>query len=135
MKKYLNPLVITGLTALVITGSTLFVDVYRAYWGDESIWWTPLHLALPLEKTRDQLEIYLGDTLLQQALTQHQLFAVDPDGQQYPVVADDIQVRLNNWFEVKANLLSRVVFLGVPFGAALALFLVGLGQTFSKTKG
>ena len=135
MKKYLNPLVITGLTALVITGSTLFVDVYRAYWGDESIWWTPRHLALPLEKTRDQLEIYLGDTLLQQALTQHQLFAVGPDGQQYPVVADDIQVRLNNWLEVKANLLSRVVFLGVPFGAALALFLVGLGQTFSKTKG
>ncbi|MCC7278530.1 MAG: hypothetical protein IT487_09460 [Chromatiaceae bacterium] len=135
MKKYLNPLVITGLTALVITGSTLFVDVYRAYWGDQSIWWTPLHLALPLEKTRDQLEIYLGDTLLQQALTQHQLFAVGPDGQQYPVVAEDIQVRLNNWYEVKANLLSRVVFLGAPFGAALALFLVGLGQTFSKTKG
>ena len=135
MNKYLNPLVNTGLTALIITGSTLFVDVYRAYWGDESIWWTPLHLALPLEKTRDQLEIYLGDTLLQQALTQHQLFAVDPDGQQYPVVADDIQVRLNNWYEVKANLLSRVVFLGAPFGAALALFLVGLGQTFSKTKG
>ncbi len=55
MKKYLNPLVITCLTALVITGSTLFVDVYRAYWGDESIWWTPRHLALPLEKTSDQL--------------------------------------------------------------------------------
>jgi len=73
--------------------------------------------------------------LLQQALTQHQLFAVGADGHQYPVVAEDIRVRLNHWPEVKASLLSRVVFLGVPFGAALALFLVGLVQTFSKTKG
>jgi hypothetical protein len=134
MKKYLNPLVITGLTALIITGSTLFVDVYRAYWGDASIWWTPRHLALPLENTRDQLEIYLGDTLLQQALTQQRLYAVGPDGQPYPVVAEDIRVRLNNWPEVKANLLSRVVLLGVPFGVALALFLVGLVQSFPKMK-
>lgn len=132
MKKFLNPLIITGLTALMIFGSSFFLDVYRAYWGDESIWWTPRNLALPLEKTRGKLEIYLGDTLLQQALTKHQLFTVGPDGQQSSVVADDIQVRLNNWHEVRANLLSQVVWLGVALGAALTLLLVGLFQAFTK---
>lgn len=130
----LNPLLTTGLPP-----SCWSVQVYSLMFtrpsGDASKWWTPVSMAVPLDQTRDQIEIYLGDTLLQEQLTQHRLFVEGFDGQQYQVVAEDIRVRLNNWPEVKASLLSRVVFLGVPFSAALALFLVGLMQTFSKTKG
>lgn len=134
MGKRVNGLLWIGITGMLIIGTSFFVDVYRAFWGDNTIWWTHQGNPLPVEKTRDKFELYIGGKLLQKHLSEKTLFSVDKNGTYYPVISKDIAVRLNNWDKIKSSILTTTIATGFGFGAATALFFVGLAQCIADGK-
>jgi len=127
-----NALVLIGVLGTLILGSTFFVDAYRAFLGPRNIWWTPKSMALSIEEVRDDFEIVIGGELLRDRIAERSLLAVGPDGGHHPIAGSDVRVRFNNWNRVKARFLTTTTFIGPPFGAALALLVVGLRGRGSK---
>jgi hypothetical protein len=41
-----NAYLLIGLIGVFTIGSTLFTHVYRAFWGEEGIWWTGRRISL-----------------------------------------------------------------------------------------
>ena len=130
MTRRINTLLWIGLTFTLIIGSSFIVDVYRAFYGDHGIWWTPNSMRLPLEETKDVFDLYIGGKPLRMRLSDKTLFSVDKNGKQYPVVSRDITVRLNNWDKTKASILTHTTLSGPALGAALTLLVIGLIQFF-----
>jgi len=134
IKKQINTLLWIGLIGTLIVGTSFITDIYRAFWGDRSIWWTHQAMRLPLEETRDNLEIYIGGETLRKHLSDRTLFSVDKNGKQYPIVSKDITVRLNNWDKTKASILTNTTISGFAFGVAITLLMMGLIQVFQYRK-
>ncbi len=128
MSKRVNALLWIGLTGMLFIGTSFVVDVCRAFWGDQTIWWTHQSMRLPVEKTSDSFELYIGGKLLQKHLSERTLFSVDKNGKQYPVVSEDITVRLNNWDKIKASILATTTMTGFGLGVSTTLFVIGLAQ-------
>lgn len=131
-KQNINPLVLIGMIGIFAVGSNFGVQLYRAFAGNRDIWWTPKIMALPLEETGDEFQLFISGKTIQDHLGNDGIFAVDNNGQRYRVAPKDISVRLNNWDKVKASILAQAVLSGVFFGAVIATLLIGLVQTFSK---
>jgi hypothetical protein len=123
-----------GLTGSLIFGTTFFDNVYQAFRGDQTIWWTPQTMRLPIEETKNNFEIYIGGTSLQKHFSDKTLFSVDKNGKQYPVVSKDITVRLNNWDKTQSSLLTNTTMSGFAFGVSIALLVVGVIQAFHQEK-
>ena len=134
IKKQINTLLWIGLIGTLIVGTSFITDVYRAFWGDRSIWWTHQAMRLPLEETRDNFDIYIGGETLRKHLSDRTLFSVDKNGKQYPIVSKDITVRLNNWDKTKASILTNTTISGFAFGVAITLLMMGLIQVFQYRK-
>ena len=129
-----NSLLWMGLTGSLIFGTTFFDNVYQAFRGDQTIWWTPQTMRLPIEETKNNFEIYIGGTSLQKHFSDKTLFSVDKNGKQYPVVSKDITVRLNNWDKTQSSLLTNTTMSGFAFGVSIALLVVGVIQAFHQEK-
>jgi hypothetical protein len=127
-QRRMNPLLLMGLIGVFTIGSTLAAQVYRAFWGDKGIWWTPPGMSLKVEETGNDVAISIGGKLLQKHLAEGTLFAVDPNGTQYRVVSRDVGVRLNNWERVKASLLTTATLSSFCFCVSLTLLILGLIQ-------
>ena len=97
-----NAWLLIGIIGISLFGSQFGIRYGRAVWGDPYIWWTPKTMALALNDTRQDFEIFLNDELLQNHLERGSLSAADLKGQSSRVVSDDITVRLNNWHKSKA---------------------------------
>jgi hypothetical protein len=130
----INPLLWIGLIGTLTIGTSYITDVYRAFWGDQSIWWTPQVMRLPVEDTRDNFELYIGGEPLRKHLSNSTLFAVDKNGKQYPIVSKDITVRLNNWDKIKASILRHTTMSGFAFGVVITLLVIGSIQVFHHGK-
>ncbi len=91
-------------------------------------------MKVPVEQTKDNFELYIAGRLIQKHLSDGTLLGVDNDGKQYPIVAKDVTVRLNNWDKIKAKILGHTTVSGFGFGIALTLLVVGLIQFFSRRK-
>jgi hypothetical protein len=91
-------------------------------------------MKLSFENTKNKFQIYIDGKSLKNHLTDSTICAVEKDGAPHPIVANDIKIRLNNWSEVKASILTKTTFMGVGFGFAFALLTTGLVQTFSNRR-
>lgn len=134
MNKRINALLLIGLIGTLTIGTSFVVDVYRAFWGENRIWWTPQALRLPIEETRNHFELYIAGESLRKHLSEGTLFSVDEKGEQYRIVSKDISVRLNNWDKVKASILTNTTMSGFGFGVAITLLVIGLIQVLAKKK-
>lgn len=121
-----------GLSGVFIFGSSFFVDLYRAFWGNETIWWTTQTQRLPIEQTRNSVELYINNTLLQKHLADGTLLVVDANGTPSPVVTGAVGVRLNNWDKVKTGILTNTTLTGFGFGVAVTLLVIGAVQFFAN---
>ena len=130
--KSINPLLLIGFIGFFTIGSSFFVHTYNAFWGNKDIHWTHQSMRLPLEETKNDFQVYISEKLLQKHLTEHTLYAIDNNGVQYPVVSEDVSVRLNNWNKVRLRSLTFAIFSGFSFGITLTLLITGLIQTVSK---
>ena len=130
----INPLLWIGLIGTLTIGTSFLTDVYRAFRADDSIWWTPQAMRLPVEETRENFELYIGGEPLRKHLSDATLFSVDKNGKQYPIVSKDITVRLNNWDKIKASILMHTTMSGFAFGVAITLLVIGLIEVFHHRK-
>ncbi|HUU41224.1 MAG TPA: hypothetical protein VMW42_09795 [Desulfatiglandales bacterium] len=126
MRKKLNPLVLVGIIGAIVFGTHPITQLGRANWGNRNIWWTPKAMALSLNETKNNFELFIGDELLQTRLEQGSLFATDSTGKEYRLAPKDIRVRLNNWMQVKASFLVSAVFSAFFFGVSAACLILGL---------
>ncbi len=134
MKKQLNLYLSFGILGFFVFGCMFIVDIYEAFYGNPSIWWTPREMMLPLEKTRNDFEIWINGKLLQTRLEEGSLSTVGGDGNQYQVVSKDIGVRVNNWHARQADILKFALFRAFFSGACLAFILAGIVQLFRERK-
>ncbi|MGV8073614.1 MAG: hypothetical protein AB2L11_03490 [Syntrophobacteraceae bacterium] len=134
MSKRVNALLWIGITGMLIIGTSFVADVHRAFRGDNTIWWTHQAMRVPVEKTRDNFELYIVGKPLQKHLSEKTLFSVDKNGKQYLIVSEDITVRLNNWDKVKSSILTTTTMTGFAFGVSITLFVMGLFQYFTYDK-
>lgn len=125
-----HPLLWIGLTGTLIFGTGFLTGMYRAFWGDETVWWTHQTMRLPIEEARDSFELYIGGELLNKRLSDRTLFAVDKNRKQVPVAAGDIAVRLNNWDKIRASFLISAAISGFFFGVSICLLAVGVVQYY-----
>ena len=126
--KRINPILWIGLTGTLIIGALFITDVYQAFWGDHSIWWTHQGMRLPIEETKDNFELYIAGEPLRKHISGGTLFFVDKNGNQYPIVSKDITVRLNNWDKIKTSILTSTTMSGFAFGVVITLLVIGLIQ-------
>jgi len=132
--KSINPLFLIGLIGFFTLGSSFFVDIYRAFYGEKDIYWTHQEMKLPIENTKNDFQIFIAGKSLQNHLSDRTIYAVDKNGMQYLVVAEAINVRLNNWNKMKSTILTKATFTGFAFGITLTLLITGLVQTFAQKR-
>ncbi len=128
MKKQLNLYLSTGILGFFVFGSMFIGDIYEAFYGNSSIWWTNQDMMLPLDKSKDRFELWINGQPLQTRLDNGSLFAVSADGNQYRLVSKDISVRLNNWHSRQAEILKSALVWAFITGASIAFILAGIGQ-------
>ncbi len=134
MKGRLNALFLIGLIGTVVFGFHFGLQYGRALWGDRDIWWTPMAMAIPLQETRQTFNLFVSGELLQNHIERGSLSATDSKGRSYPVAADDIKVRINNWYKIKASFLHFAVFAGILLGGSIACLIMGTIELFKKRK-
>jgi hypothetical protein len=132
--KSINPLLLIGLIGVFTIGSSFFVDIYGAFFGNKDIYWTPQSMKFPIEDANNDFQVYISEKLLQKHLAENTLFAIDNNGVQYPVVTKDVSVRLNNWNKARSRILTTAIFNGFAFGITLTLFITGIIQTVAKKR-
>jgi hypothetical protein len=128
MKKRVNALLVIGITGTIVLGFHFGVQYGRAMWGNRSIWWTPKVMAVSLDETRQYFELFLSNELLQDHLKRRSLSATERNGKTYQVVPEDIKIRLNNWYKVKASFLNSAVFSAFMLGISVTCLILGLAQ-------
>ena len=130
----INPLVFVGLIGIFTIGSNFAIQLYRAYLGNQDIWWTPRTMQLGIEDTKDDFKLYISNKYLQQHLTDGNLFILDNEGGQYRIVSKDVTVRLNNWYKVKARILENAIISGILFGIVITMFMTGVVHVVEEKK-
>ncbi|MCI5190105.1 MAG: hypothetical protein D3905_10020 [Candidatus Electrothrix sp. AS4_5] len=130
--KYINPLLLIGMIGVFTTGSSLTADLMQVFYGEHNIYWTHKDSPLPLEKTGNDLQVFIGEKRLQDHLNGKTFFAADGELVPYPVLAKDVTVRVNNWPSVKAQILNKTIFTSFAFGVNLTLLIVGLVQVILR---
>lgn len=130
--KSMNPLLLAGLIGFFSIGSSFFIDLYRAFYAPQNIYWTHQSVKLPLERADNTFQLFIGGKLLQKRLAEQTLLAVDENGVPYALFPEDITVRLNHWEKVKSAILAKTAFTGFALGITLTLLITGLIQTILR---
>ncbi len=134
MNRKMNGLLIIGLTATVFFGSFFASDYLEATRGSQDIWWTPMSMALSLDQSRPEFELYIKKDMLQKHIEKGRLLIADEQGKQAQVAADDIKVRLNNWHKVKADKMQYAIVTAFFLGASIVVMFMGLIRYFTDKK-
>jgi hypothetical protein len=133
-KPKINPLVFIGLIGMFTIGTNFTVQLHRAFWGNQDIWWTARTMQLPIENSKNNFELSISGKSLQKHLSDGSLFALNNNGEQYRVVPNDLTIRLNNWNKVKSSILTNAIISGVIFGIVITVLVIGLIQVFGQKK-
>jgi len=128
MKKQINALIVIGIIGTAIFGANFAAKYAQANWGNKDIWWTPMSMALPLNETKQEFELYIKDALLQRHLNAGTLSVVDKTGKISMLASDDIKIRLNNWNKIKSSMLNSAAISAFSLGISLALLIFGVVQ-------
>lgn len=133
-RKQINPLLLAGIIGTLVIGLHFFTSLYQAVSGDRNIWWTHQNMRLPLDKTQDHFELYIGGKLLQKHLAEKTIFLAGKDSTYTPVAPQDVAVRLNGRDKVRIIHLTNTTISGFGMGIAIALLAVGLVQQYQAGK-
>lgn len=132
--KAMHPLLLIGLIGVFTIGSSFVIDIYRAFYGNDTVYWTHRMVKMPLAKTSGDVQVFIAGKSLQEHADHGTLIAINARGGHSPVAADDITVRLNNWHKIKAGLLTKMVWTGFALGINLTLLATGAVLTLSGKK-
>lgn len=94
---------------------------------EESAYWTPQAMAPTLNQSRDRVEVYRGEELLERQAERGEL----RDGQGRQIQGDEFRVRFNEFDRIARG---QMVVLTATLTAGIVLLLVGIVMP-KKTKG
>ena len=134
MKKKWNPFLLIGMIGIFTCGSPFAVKYSQVPWGNRDIWWTPMTMALPLEETKNDFAIYLNGESLHRHIARGTLTVSTDAGESSQVASGGIQVRINNWYKIKASLLHGSVFFALVLGSCATFFGIGVAQWLDQRK-
>ncbi|HOG10175.1 MAG TPA: hypothetical protein PLD26_06565 [Smithella sp.] len=126
MQRKFNELLIIGLGGTIFFGSFFAGEYLGASESNKDSWWTPMTMALSLDQTRPEFELYLKKELLQKHIEKGTLLVANDGENLSKLVLGDIKIRLNNWNKVKAEKLKYAVITAFFLGASIALLIIGL---------
>lgn len=109
MQRKFNELLIIGLGGTIFFGSFFAGEYLGASESNKDSWWTPMTMALSLDQTRPEFELYLKKELLQKHIEKGTLLVANDGENLSKLVLGDIKIRLNNWNKVKAEKLKYAV--------------------------
>ena len=116
-----DKLLIPALVCLALAAAMAFQLAQRYR---EDLYWTPMEESLSLDESRNRIEVYLEDELLEDPIARGQL-RVFRDGRSVPVHEDSLRFRLNEMDKVEGRiilLLTALLTAGVTM-LVVALFL------------
>jgi hypothetical protein len=125
-------LLVFGLVFLGTSGARLFSFLRER----SDIWWTPPAMAVPLNESKDRVQVLVQGVELQEVMSTGRLRLVPP-----PFAATlapiDFSVRFNNWDRVRAERLPGLLIAAATAGSAatLLLFWFVLWQQRRKDEG
>ncbi len=127
----LNALMLIGMIGVLVIGSIVIVQLYRAFGADQDIWWTASTMPLKIDETKDTFELFINGKSIQDHLADGTLL-INRDGNA-PISSSDITIRLNNWYKIKSSILAYSLLSCFMFGACLTMLITGLIR-FEKTR-
>jgi len=130
----MNGWLLIGFIGIAVFGSHFGIQYGRALWSSSAKWWTPKSMALPLDSTRQDFNLFINGIMLQDYIERGSLYTRDTQGELLRVTPDDIEVRLNNWNKVRFSWLHFAVFFAFVLGISLMCFIVGVIQLFMRTE-
>lgn len=126
MAKKINALVLVGIIGTFVFGSHLVTSLGRAYWGEQNIWWTNRDMKLSLEESREKVEVFFKNELVQDKLASGKVkITYDSVGTE-PLRAGDFTVRINNLDKMRAKFLGFALISAFFLGLCLACLVLGL---------
>jgi hypothetical protein len=128
----LNALLLIGIIGTFTVGATFAINVYRAFWGNQNIYWTARTMPLTIGETKNSFELFINKKSLHDHLSDGTLQAVLENGDQRSLVPSDITVRINNWHKVKASILAHSLLPCFLFSASFTMLIMGIIQLFSR---
>jgi hypothetical protein len=128
----LNALLLIGIIGTFTVGATFAINVYRAFWGNQNIYWTARTMPLTIGETKNSFELFINKKSLHDHLSDGTLQAVLENGDQRSLVPSDITVRINNWHKVKASILPHSLLPCFLFSASFTMLIMGIIQLFSR---
>lgn len=134
MKRKFNGFFIAGLTGTIFIGSFLAGDYFDTSRCRHDSWWTPMSMALTLNQSRQEFELYIQGEMLQKCIEEGTLLMVDDRGTSKKVTAGDVKVRLNNRHKVKADKLPYALAAAFFLGISMSLLALGLMQFVADKK-
>lgn len=120
-----HPLFLAGLIGSFIFGSSLLVDLFKVYFEDQNIYWTPEKMSLKLEETGNSFQIFIQKEELKKMIANGSLYVLGDEGTYKSIKVDEMKIRLNNWYEVKSSILVRSVFTAFFFGISISMLIIG----------
>ena len=133
MKKMkLNTLLLIGIIGVFTAGSNFAVQMYRAFGGDQNIWWTARTMPLGIDEIRNSFELFIDNKSIHKHLSDGTLRLLFENGSHKSVILSDLSFRVNNWNKVKSSILTNSLLPCFLFSASLTMLVIGLIQAFSK---
>jgi hypothetical protein len=128
----LNALLLIGIIGVFTVGSNFSVHMYRAFGGDQDIWWTARTMPLSVDEIKDSFELFIDNKSIHKHLSDGTLQVLLKNGNHKRIVSSDINFRINNWSKVKSSILTNSLLPCFLFSASLTMLVIGLIQVFSK---
>ena len=127
-----NALFLIGIFGTFTVGTTFAINVYRAFWGNQNIYWTARTMPLTIGETKNSFELFINKKSIHDHLSDGALRAVLENGDQRSLVSSDITVRINNWDKVKSSILAQSLIPSILFGASCTMLIIGIIQIFLR---
>lgn len=100
-------------------------NVYRLYFIDRDIWWTPEALAMTPSEGASKVAVLVRGERIERLLQAERLAVVSASGPAV-VAPGEVRLRLNNYESVVASRAPALLVAGAGMGGGLVAFAVGL---------
>jgi len=101
------------------------IPLYGELSRRSDIWWTPHAMLVPLDESKERVEIYARGKPLA-ALLQAGLVRIAEDGVLSTLATSDVGLRFNNWDRVRLERLPLLLVYAASCGVTACMFLLAL---------
>ena len=125
-------MLLIGIIGVFTAGSNFAVQMYRAFGGDQNIWWTARTMPLGIDEIKNSFELLIDNKSIHKHISDGTLRVLLENGSHKPVILSDLSFRVNNWNKVKSSILTNSLLPCFLFSASVTILVLGLIRIFRK---